>query len=208
MAGGDALDTSGTLFFVSYAAPAAGSAVGSATVGFVPLALSSQYRRLMPDTTFLAYDYVTYPQPSVGACQAACDADAHCQCWSYKLATGNCTKRSDVGGVFHVPIADPGVTSGVKAPGKLLGATSSPLALSSADTTLDVNVYVDHVVSEAFFQGGRVAMTQETTATNGTAAAVYSSADGALQAARGWRVGSIWITPEEVLRTPRMDGKM
>ena len=103
--------------------------------------------------------------------------------------------------------------SGVKAPGRLLGASRSRLHLSAADTALTIRVYVDHQLSEAFFQGGRVAMTQANGAANdetaagagheSAAAAVYSTAGGTLERAEGWSVDSIWVTPDEVLRTQR-----
>ena len=89
-------------------------------------------------------------------------------------------------------------------------ATDS-LKLSPNDKTLDVRVFVDNVMSEVYFMGGRVAMTVPSFAPKhapATGPAISVDADGAgadLVSATVWPVQSIWVSKEQVLATPRPD---
>jgi len=86
------------------------------------------------------------------------------------------------------------------------GSTTGTLKLSPNDETIDLRLYVDNTFTEAYWMNGRVAMTINTPAT--TEAHVTVEADKAgvvLKDATVWRVKPIWVTPEEVKRTHRMD---
>lgn len=84
------------------------------------------------------------------------------------------------------------------------GNAVDTLKLSPNDKTLDMRLFVDNTFTEAYWMGGRVAMTIPTRATE--EADVVVSVDEAsvkLASATVYRVGSIWVSPEEVERTPR-----
>jgi sucrose-6-phosphate hydrolase SacC (GH32 family) len=83
------------------------------------------------------------------------------------------------------------------------------LQLLDSDKTIDVHLYVDNTFAEAYFQGGRVAMTVNTPAPDDGEAdiVVSSSLPGVVAKVTAWSVDSIWVSPEEVLQTPRLDGK-
>merc|ERR1712151_1002798 len=78
------------------------------------------------------------------------------------------------------------------------GGVFDTLNLLESDESIDVRLYVDNTFTEVYFQGGRVAMTINTPATD----AVDVDATATV-----WSVSSIWVTPEDVMRTPRLDGK-
>ena len=61
---------------------------------------------------------------------------------------------------------------------------------------------------EAYWQDGRVAMTFPFKPTAEAAIAAAASGPGVVvvQSASVWTVNQIWVTPEEVLRTPRQWG--
>jgi len=82
------------------------------------------------------------------------------------------------------------------------------LRLSPRDRSISLRVYVDNTFSEAYWQGGRVAMTWLTPATREAAAAVLATQPAGLVSARAWRVGSMWVSPEEVLSAPRHLGPL
>merc|ERR1712070_244470 len=101
--------------------------------------------------------------------------------------------------VDYVPDTDV-VTVGVQ------GGVSDKLKLSPSDKTIDMRLFVDNTFTEVYWMGGRVAMT--TTAKANKAAGMSVSADKGgitLDSAKAWKVGSIWVTPEEVIATPRAD---
>ena len=119
-----------------------------------------------------------------------------------------------------------GATSGVLRPSPLLGGLTDRLLLSPRDTNLTIRVFVDRQLSEGFWQHGRVAMTREARPTARTAGmavlatrplaaarpraphAATDTADStgvALLRAQAWRVRDCWVSPEEVLRMPRID---
>ena len=103
---------------------------------------------------------------------------------------------ADATGASVVPVSCPSIR-----------ATDS-LRLSPKDRTIDVRVFVDNVMAEVYFQNGRVAMTVPSFCHSDTCGmAVGASAGGAsLASATAWAVKSIWVSPEEVLQTPRADG--
>merc|ERR1712080_244124 len=110
-------------------------------------------------------------------------------------------------------VARGGMTSGVKNPddpkwpNSTHGGTSDILKMSPSDKSITIHVYVDNTFSEAYWQNGRVAMTITTGATDEASMAVGSEQDITMNYAKAWQVDSIWVSPEEVLRTPRLDGK-
>jgi sucrose-6-phosphate hydrolase SacC (GH32 family) len=87
------------------------------------------------------------------------------------------------------------------------GGVFDTLKLLDSDKTIDVRLYVDNTFAEVYFQGGRVAMTVNTPPSDDADVTLSSSTDGVTATATAWSVSSIWVTPEEVLRTPRLDGK-
>jgi len=91
--------------------------------------------------------------------------------------------------------------------GTSTGAVTDALKLSPNDKTLTIRVYVDATFSEAYWQGGRVAMTVDTPATTESNMAVYTSGRVTLLNAKAYSVQSIWVSEEEVRAAPRKDGK-
>lgn len=87
------------------------------------------------------------------------------------------------------------------------GGVSDTLKLLDSDKTIDMHLYVDNTFAEVYYQGGRVAMTVNTPASDDAQVMLSSSVGGVTATATAWSVSSIWVTPEEVLRTPRLDGK-
>lgn len=87
------------------------------------------------------------------------------------------------------------------------GGVADTLKLLESDKTIDVRLYVDNTFAEVYYQGGRVSMTVNTPASDDADVEVSSSAGGVTATATAWSVSSIWVSPEEVLRTPRLDGK-
>ena len=76
------------------------------------------------------------------------------------------------------------------------------LPLLAEDSTIDVRVFVDGTVGEAYFMGGRVAFTFELGKTSAFAG-IVSSAAGSLSSASAWGMNNIWTTTDDVLATPR-----
>jgi hypothetical protein len=65
-------------------------------------------------------------------------------------------------------------------------------------------VFVDQTVVEVYFMDGRVAMTMPSV--GGADGSIALQSDVATTAsATVWKMGSIWVTPEQVLATPRPD---
>jgi sucrose-6-phosphate hydrolase SacC (GH32 family) len=72
-----------------------------------------------------------------------------------------------------------------------------------------VTVFVDHTMAEGFWQGGRVAMTRQVDGEKAAAAmALYSDGSGVEVEAETWAVEDCWISKEELLATPRLDGEL
>ena len=101
--------------------------------------------------------------------------------------------------------------------------TNETLALTMRDDVISLRLFTDQWLSEAYWQGGRVATTvpsqfgaltsatemsiSATTATAAgfvgeEAAAATSTCEVALRSVRAWRVGGIWVSPEDVLKPP------
>merc|ERR1712190_186052 len=88
----------------------------------------------------------------------------------------------------------------------MVGGPNGTLQLLAADKTIDVRIFVDHTIAEDYWMGGRVAMTAKVRATNAADVTVVAEGRSAtLVSATAWKVESIWVTPEDVLKTPRLD---
>jgi sucrose-6-phosphate hydrolase SacC (GH32 family) len=216
---------------VSFARPSVSTTLSVKVMGNGG-SLKPPYAREMPGYDLAGGDYsvtnVDYKDFKI--CEAACDADDKCVSWTYvvrgpKYAScclkGNVPKSSQkstctsgvksmdselTGGtdfsIDYRPNED-GKISSVKVHG---GSFSDTLKLSPNDKTIDMDLYVDNTFTEAYFMNGRVAMTVPTGATNDAAVGVSSSADGVtMNSATAWHVSPIWVTPEDVKKTPRLD---
>ena len=75
----------------------------------------------------------------------------------------------------------------------------------SSDKHIAVRLFLDTAVVEAYFMGGRVAMTIPVSPnTSDWSVALEADAAGAvLLNATSWRMGGIYVTREEVLAMPR-----
>jgi sucrose-6-phosphate hydrolase SacC (GH32 family) len=190
--------------------------------------LPAPYAREMPGSDLTGGDYnvtnVDYKDFKI--CEQACDDDAKCKSWTYVIRGPKYASCCLKGGVPAVRSKD-SCTSGVKDPTQSGGGTkfyvdyvpdadtvtvgvdggvSDKLKLSPSDKTIDMRLFVDNTFTEAYWMGGRVAMTTTTKANK--AAGMSVSADKAgitLANAKAWKVGSIWVTPEDVIATPRAD---
>ena len=86
------------------------------------------------------------------------------------------------------------------------GGARDTLNLLPADEAIDLTLYIDNTFTEAFWMGGRVAMTVVTKTSSGDDdVTVGSSQPGVSFSATAWEVGAIWVTAEEVRRMPRRD---
>jgi beta-fructofuranosidase len=83
------------------------------------------------------------------------------------------------------------------------GSLTDTLRLEETDTSISLRVYVDNVFAEAFWQGGRVAMTVKTPPTVEAAMAVTSTEAVVLESAQVWQVNSIWVSVEAILHSHR-----
>lgn len=184
-----------------------------ATVGVGSPTPAKNLTKYMPGIDLPGGDYnvtnVRYSDPKT--CEAVCGADSACVAWTYVTRpplTGSCCLKHTGFGYNPHP-ADP-CTSGVKVPQPVPGpgpAGQSVLRLMPADTVVEVRVFVDTTFIEVYFAGGRVALTHTFTgAAQQAGMALWSTQGGATAAAVDvWPVGSIWVSPEEVLRAPRFD---
>jgi hypothetical protein len=190
--------------------------------------LPAPYAREMPayDLTGQDYNVTNVDYKDFKICEQACDGDAQCKAWTYVVrgpkyascclkkgvpnakSKDSCTSgvkdpTTSGGGskfyVDYVPDADT-VTVGVD------GGVSDKLKLSPSDKTIDMRLFVDNTFTEAYWMGGRVAMTTTTKASQAAGMSVSADKGGiTLASAKAWKVGSIWVTPEDVLATPRGD---
>eukprot|EP00936_MAST-01D_sp_MAST-1D-sp1_P000747 g747.t1 len=223
---GDDPSSSGTLFYIDYEPPTVDSSdVHTVQVGAMKMVpptpapaptppTPSPYKRLMQDVDLTGQDYsvqpVTYSDPAI--CQKACDDDDKCDSWTLVPKQKCCLKKG-------YPAIRPttGMVSGVKDPSKApVGPAPAPappaaktdtLKLSPNDKSLTIRVYVDNTFSEAYWMGGRVAMTLTTPDEGGAIAAVAQNGGATLSAAKAYAVNSIWISEAEVRAAPRKDGK-
>ena len=76
------------------------------------------------------------------------------------------------------------------------------LRLLHNDTSLELRLFLDHEVVEAYWQGGRVAMTVSARLTQSTAITLATDTVGAqlhVSNVTAWEMGSAWVTAEEAL---------
>lgn len=106
--------------------------------------------------------------------------------------------------------ADAGAkVAGQAVPPGLRSSRADTLQLQPEDDELVLRVLVDRTLVEAFWMDGRVAMTSQirpTFAVEGMPqVSVFSNSDGDTHAneATVWEMGSIWVSKEQVLATPR-----
>ena len=142
---------------------------------------------------------VTYSDPKI--CQKACDDADKCKAWTLVPAEKCCLKGKIP--MYKKDAHSSTFTSGVKNPGGPMPApgTSTELQLSPNDKSISLSVYVDNTFSEAFWQGGRVAMTVVTPASKQASVAAFSTKDATVSMAQVFAVNSIWVSPEEVLNS-------
>ena len=180
------------------------------------------YKRLMVNTDLRGEDFSvgcannTCKQAAgatpYAACQKACDDNDKCDSWTLVVNVKCCLKHG-----YPAIRASAGLFSGVKDPSKAPvgpptpgpsgGGKTDTLKLSPSDTTLTIRVYVDNTFSEAYWMGGRVAMTINTPGTAQSSMAVVASAAANLVSAKAFAVHPIWITEAEVRAAPRADGE-
>jgi len=211
---------------VSFNRPTVATRLAATVMADVDQPLPAPYAREMPGSDLTGGDYSVTDVDSKDfkTCEQACDDDAKCKSWTYVIrgpkyascclkggipavkVRGTCTSgvkdptTSGGGGtqfyVDYVPDADT-VTVGV------VGGASDKLKLSKSDRTIDMRLFVDNTFTEAYWMGGRVAMTTTTPVTTAADMRVSADKDGVTASATAWKVGSIWVTPENVVATPR-----
>lgn len=94
---------------------------------------------------------------------------------------------------------------GVHASGPGVGGGDT-LRILASEKTLALDVFVDNTISEAYWQNGRVAMTEFTTAwATSQAFITVRNAPVTVQSAQVWPMKDMWVSPDEVLATPRSD---
>ena len=77
------------------------------------------------------------------------------------------------------------------------------LRLLNDDKVLELRLLLDHTITEAYWQGGRVAMTAASPLTNSTSLSIFTdTADISLEVLNvyAWEMGSAWISNEDALR--------
>lgn len=79
------------------------------------------------------------------------------------------------------------------------------LRLHPKEQQLSIRLYMDNTFSEVYFQDGRIAMTVPTADISKASLALTATTPIMLKSARAWSVGDIWVSPERVLSTPRLD---
>ena len=158
------------------------------------------------------------------ACQAECDKASECVAWTYVIrgkpaGSGDCCLKKHAvtgheGALSLCPkFNEDSCTSGVKAPTKAPATCGSgghaaagtgyaqALTLLPTDKEIELRLFTDHTICEAFFMGGRVALTSPLApAQEGIELAVFSeAAKEAIEVeVEAWSVGEIWVTPEQV----------
>jgi hypothetical protein len=156
-------------------------------------------------------------QPAV--CQQLCGATKGCGAWTYVIRgqpadSGDCCLKHDV--VQSCPRPDKACTSGVMTPttqctaehhggggGK---AFSDVVSMLPSDTHVTFRLFLDTAVAEAYFMGGRVAMTIPVAAsTTEWDISIGASAPVTLTNATSFGMSSIYVTKEEVLAMPKLE---
>jgi len=101
--------------------------------------------------------------------------------------------------------------SGKGARAGMQGGRSASLKLLPGETEITLRVFTDRTLVEAYWMDGRVAMTSATKpemAKSGLdQVSVFSSVENEIASASAWAMESIWVTTEQVLSTPRVDGR-
>ena len=121
------------------------------------------------------------------------------------LTGPTCHLKNSMAGVRAVKA--PGVVSGVAN-----GFSTQTLRIAQHETTATLRVFVDASFAEAYWQNGRVAMTigawpLDVANLKVAAAAIFSTAPVNVVSATAWAVKSIWVSPEDVVSTARMDAE-
>ena len=78
------------------------------------------------------------------------------------------------------------------------------LRLAPGEDHVEVRVFVDEFIGEAYFQRGREVITFDTPPTTRAGVLLASATDLLDCQVTAWSIGSIWVTPEQVLATPRL----
>ena len=87
--------------------------------------------------------------------------------------------------------------------GKDYGQTEIPIA--AGEKSFELRLFVDNVIAEAFFLGGRAALTAPFAAPGGARADAFSTgARVGVHRAQAWRMGSIYVRPEQVAAARRL----
>ena len=81
------------------------------------------------------------------------------------------------------------------------------LRLLPSDKSITLRAFTDLGVLEVYWMDGRVAITSpfDVKAGGGNGVQIFTSVDQQLVDAKAWEMGSIWVSREEVLATPRVD---
>jgi len=213
--------SSGMYFYFDYAPPTNGEAPYQIGAGASNLSISSQYSRWMPDVALpCCLGPPVTNSSDANACALLCETTRvtdSCMAWTFQAARGlgggpgRCMRMIGLSNtaqtLWRPPQDSPGSTSGVLEPSNLLGGRHGSLQLSPHDTTLSLRVFVDNVMAEAFWQGGRMAMTRQAgPITHPPTIVLHATDDVVVQRADVWQVGGIWVEPAEVLRAPRSRG--
>ena len=150
-------------------------------------------------------------------CEALCKVAKGCGAWTYVIrgspaGSGDCCLK--LAGIQSCPTKNPACTSGVLKPttkcsskshgGGGAGRMTDTVTMLDTDTHITVRLFLDTAVAEAYFMGGRVAMTiPVASSTTDWSVAVGASAAARLSNATSWGMSSIYVTKEEVLAMPR-----
>jgi len=222
---------------ISFERPSVATRLAVTVMASASGALPDPYAREMPGWDMPSGDYsvtnVNYTDFKV--CEASCDADDRCGAWTYvvrgPLYASCCLKskwqvakqkrsctsgvknpeQPSTGSVFYVDYVPPKDGSSVSTVTVGGPSKTDKLKLLASDKSIDIRLYVDITFTEAYWMGGRVAMTATTPQTQKDVADVTVSADQSgvkLLSAKAWSVGSIWVTAEEVKKAPRPDGSI
>jgi hypothetical protein len=119
----------------------------------------------------------------------------------FKPPTANSTDGSDVYtatvGVTQTNLSNASALAGGS-------STTDVLRLMASDSTVSIRVFVDNVFAECFFGSGRVAMSVPLMPTDASSMAVAAAVGSVtMRKAEAWSVDSIWVSREEVLKSPR-----
>lgn len=117
----------------------------------------------------------------------------------------NCTE------IYVQGLADPdtvlvGVVPAVQSTVSDTLPQNTTLRLAVGERHIEVRVFVDHIIGEAFFQQGRETFTFDVKPVSTTSRMMLcTSMAVVVPKLTVWQLGSIWVSEVEVLATPRMD---